>query len=538
MIMKQVIFLSGLLLNIILSLGLTDFSYGQRAKPSRVLSADEAKAVKKDAGTLYATSDFKSALAAYQELIKTDPENPEFNYRLGVCLLQTSFDKPSALSYLLFNSTSKDAKKDIHYYLGLAYMHNSEWDLAIAAFEDYKANVGGKGVKDMPPVERLIENCEAGKELCKQPLNVSFENPGKFINTNYDEYNPYISADGTYLAFTARKKGNIGGFIDELGIYTADIYGSVWKDTIWSKARSFGGLVNGEWDEELVGLNAVGDQAIIYFDNVEFYADIGSTTLRGRSWLRPEMFSEQINTKLYEGSACVSSDGSTLYFSSSRKEGVGGSDIWTAKLDPNGHWSNVQNLGSDINSKEDDDFPWLSLDGNTLYFASKGHNSMGDFDLFKIVRNGPDGDWQTPVNVGCPINNADDNHSISFTGDDRFAYISASRKDGFGNLDIWRVEFNDTSDHSFKTLISGNVVSETGTRVKLSKVTLENTATQSIQVFVPAGTGNSFVLNAAPGNYRIIAEGANFVTNTIEISVVDVYPPIPMQQDIIVKPSK
>ncbi len=512
-------------------------SIAQKAKPARVLSADEAKQVKKDAATLFATGDFKGALSGYQELIKTKPENPDFNYKLGVCLLMTSFDKSAALSYLQMNSKSNDVKKDIDYYLGLAYMHNLEWDLAINSFMQYKNN-NGKPIKDLPPVNRLMEMCDNGKEICKNPLNVSFENMGKLINTSYDEYNPYIAADGKYLAFTSRRKGNVGGFIDDLGIYTADIYGSQWRDTTWTKAKSFGGLVNGEWDEELVGLSQAGDMAFLYFDNVEFYADLGYTSLKGKSWLKPTMFPTTINGKTYEGAACISLDGSTIYFSSSLKDGIGGIDLWTAKLDPDGHWSSIQNMGPDINTKEDDDFPYISLDGKTLYFASKGHNSMGDYDLFRSRKDPISGNWLEPTNLGYPINTADDNHTISFTGDERFAVISASKKDGFGNLDIWKVEFKDTLDHSFKTLITGNVLSETGTRIKLTKITLENMESHEILDYKPASPGNNFVLNAMPGKYSLLAEGTNFVTTSIEINIENVFPPVAVNYDITVKPSK
>ncbi|TAH42988.1 MAG: hypothetical protein EYC69_03955 [Bacteroidetes bacterium] len=509
----------------------------QKAKPARVLTTDEAKLVKKDAATLFATGDFKGALTGYQELIKTNRENPDFNYKLGVCLLMTSFDKSAALSYLLVNAKSTDAKKDIDYYLGMAYMHNLQWDLAINSFMDYK-NKNGKPIKDLPSVNRLMEMCDNGKEICRNPLNVSFENMGKFINTSYDEYNPYITADGKYIAFTSRRKGNIGGFIDDLGIYTADIYGSQWKDTIWSKAKSFGGLVNGEWDEELVSLSHAGDMAILYFDNFEFYADLGYTTLKGKSWIKPSMFPTSVNGKTYEGAACVSLDGSTLYFSSSMKDGIGGIDIWMAKKDPDGHWSSIQNLGPEINTKEDDDFPYLSLDGNTLYFASKGHNSMGDYDLFRSKKDPLSGNWLEPTNVGFPINTADDNHTISFTGDGRYALISASMKDGLGNLDIWKVEFKDTLDHSFKTVITGNVVSETGTRINLSKVSLENLENHQILDYKPASSGSYFVLNAVPGKYSLLVEGTNFVTTTIEITIENVFPPVEVHHEITVKSSK
>ncbi len=510
----------------------------QKAKPGRVLSSDETKLIKKDAATLFASSEFKGALTAYQELIVTDPENAEYNYRLGVCLLHTNQEKASSLNYLLLCSKAKDPKKDLTFYLGLAYMHNNDWDMAITSFLDYKKNAGGKLIKDFPSVDRLMEMCENGKELCKRPINVSFENAGKIINTPYEEYNPYISADGKQLVFSSRRKGNVGGFIEDLGIFTSDIYGSQWKDTVWTKARSFGGLINGEWDEELVGMSPLGDMAFIYFDNVEFFGDVGYTTQRGKSWLKPVMFNEAINSKQFEGAACISLDGSTLYFSSNRKEGHGENDLWMAKKDPNGIWGSVENLGPEINSKYDEDFPWISLDGKTLYFASKGHNSMGDFDLFRSTRDEKSGKWNSPVNLGYPINTADDNHTISFTGDERFAYIASSRKDGFGNLDIWRIEYTDTLDHPFKTLITGNVISETGTRITLTKATLENITSQDILEFKPSSTGNQFVLNASPGSYKLLVEGSNFISTSVDLIIENVFPPQEISKQIVVKPSK
>ncbi len=510
----------------------------QKAKAAHILTSDEAKIVKKDAGTLFASEDYKGALDSYRELVKSDPGNSEYNYRLGVCILRTTAEKTAALPLLLRHANGKDAKKDIDFYLGLAYMHTLEWDKAVESFQNYRIKSGARAVKGFPAIDRLIEMSANGKELCKKPLEVKFENPGKVINTSFEEYNPFISADGKSLFFSSRRRGNIGGFIEDLGIYTSDMYWSQWKDTIWTKPKSFGGLVNGEWDEELVGMSPAGDQALIYFDNMEYYADIGYSQLKGKSWQKPSMFSEVINSKQYEGAACISNDGQTMYFSSQRKDGLGGSDIWRASLDPNGHWTNVTNAGPEINTPHDDDFPNLSIDGKTLYFASKGHNSMGDYDLFKAEWDPAGAKWKKAVNMGYPINDADDNHTISFTGDGRYAYITSSRKDGFGNQDIWKVEFTDTSSHPFRSVINGKVVSETGTRIVLTNVQLKNLESRELTEFRPAGSGNAFVLSAKPGNYKLTVEGTNFITKTIEFSIDDSFPPAPVNQDVIVTPAR
>ncbi|HRH66500.1 MAG TPA: hypothetical protein PLU53_09405 [Bacteroidia bacterium] len=514
------------------------FSQGQKAKAGHVLTTDEAKIVKKDAATLFASLEYKGALAAYKDLCKADPSNPDYNYRLGVCYLMTTVDKPAALAHLEKGKTSKDAKKDISFFLGLANMYNLNWDEAILNFQAYKQANPSKPMKEFLPTDRMIEMCTNGKQLTATQLNVTFTNMGKGMNTPFEEYNPFISADNKELVFTSRRKGNIGGFIEDLGIYTADLYWCVWKDTVWSKTKGLGGIVNSEWDEEAVGLTALGDQLYIYFDNVEAYADLGISSIKGKTWQKPVMLPELINSKQYEGGACTSLDGSVIIFSSNRKDALGGNDLWMVQKEKSGEWGAVTNLGSVINTKYDEESPFLTMDGKTLYFSSKGHNSMGGFDLFKSMKDPVSGKWGTPVNVGYPINDPDDNSFFSMTGDGRFAYISAVMKGGLGDRDIWKIEFNDTTDHPFRTLITGTVSPAAGGRIELTKVTLTNKADQSAMEFHPNTTSNAFVLNAAPGEYTLSVEGYNFAPYKEDVTVGNEFPPVEIHKQISVTSTK
>ncbi|MFM7217773.1 MAG: hypothetical protein ACKO1U_07120 [Bacteroidota bacterium] len=508
-----------LLLVFALSLIGMNRSFAQKAK-AHALTADEAKLVKKDAGTYFTSDNYNAALKGYEELRKSAPENVEYNYRLGVCYLMTNSDKTKALEPLEFVSNSKDPKKEVWYYLGMAHLYRQEFDQAIESFNHFKTISGAKLPKDLPSADRMIEYCSNGKELVSKPVDVTFTNPGKVINTPYEEYNPMISADRKQLVFTSRRKGNIGGYIEDLGMYSADVYWTSWKDTVWSKPKGLGAMVNTDWDEECVGISPDGNQLFIYFDNIESYADIGRSSLKGKMWQRAEMLNDQLNSKGYEGGACISLDGNTIIFSSIRKEGsLGGSDLYMIRKESAGNWSTPVNLGNTINTKYDEDAPALSIDGKTLFFASKGWNSMGGFDIFRSEWDASKNTWSEAVNIGYPINDADDNVFFSFTGDGRDMYISSSRTGGLGDKDIYRVTFNDSSIQKRYVLIQGAVASLNGGRPELTRVSLLDADGAQLVDYKPSYATGSFLVYGKPGTYKLHLEGYHFapLDETVEI---------------------
>ncbi|REJ99911.1 MAG: hypothetical protein DWQ39_13410 [Bacteroidetes bacterium] len=486
--------------------------HAQRAKAGHTLTEDEAKMVKKDAGTMFAAGNYKGSLKAYLDLIKTDQQNPEYNYRLGYCYLKSNSDKTEAVKYFLTAAEHKSVKRDVYLFLGVAYMNAGKWDEAERAFQDYVSQGGGKPVKDFPSVERLIENCRNGKMLSVQPVNVEFINPGKSINSPDDEFNPYISADGNTLLFSARRKGNAGGFIPELGIYTSDIFWSQWKDSIWSKSRSLGGLVNGIWDEEIVGISTMADNAFIYFDNESYFADLGYSVLKGKTWQKYVMLPENVNSKQTESSASISPDGKMLIVSSNRKDGNGGFDLYHYLKNDADQWEGPQNLGTTINTKLDEVAPFISADGRTLYFASQGHNSMGGYDIFRSKWNNQSKEWSVPENLGYPINTADDESSFSITGTGKTAYMSRYRNDGLGERDIWQLKLKDSERFPEYILFTGNITSTSGLRVDIKSATLEQKESGEKWIFKPQSNLASVVFSVNAGNYRLIVEGNNFET--------------------------
>jgi outer membrane protein OmpA-like peptidoglycan-associated protein len=133
----------------------------------------------------------------------------------------------------------------------------------------------------------------------------------------------------------------------------------------------------------------------------------------------------------------------SYFFSSNRNGGVGGKDIYMAQLQVNGKWSEPLLLGSEINTRFDEESPFIHPDGKTLYFSSKGHNSIGGYDIFRCEIDLVDGKILSPVvNLGFPISDVGDDVFFVWSADNRRAYFSSDREGGFGLKDLYVAELD------------------------------------------------------------------------------------------------
>jgi hypothetical protein len=144
-------------------------------------------------------------------------------------------------------------------------------------------------------------------------------------------------------------------------------------------------------------------------------------------------------TKYIETSPCLSPDGNTLYFVSDRSGGFGGKDIWASERLSKGNWSDPVNLGDKVNTASDEESPFMMSDGATLNFSSKGHNSMGGYDIFSATQN-DDGFWSNPENLGTPVNTISDDFFYITDTYDKLAFYS-SDKAQLGNQNIYFVNY-------------------------------------------------------------------------------------------------
>ncbi|MBC8147815.1 MAG: PD40 domain-containing protein, partial [Bacteroidetes bacterium] len=391
-----------------------------------------------------------------------------YRHHIGICHLNLNENKTLAIPYLEWVTEQKKYEIKVWYDLGRAYSYVYRFDDAIKAYEKYISLLRGNLDPEKIPASRRIEMCENAKIAIQSPINVTIENLGDKINSKFPDYNPYIPQDESMVLFTSQRKGNIGNYINLDGYITADIYQAVYKSGKWKGVRRFTPVINTQLVEELVGMTPDGSRLFLYFDNFIAEKDLFISQKRGKGYLKASYLGININTEKIESAASMSPDFSILYFSSDKEGGKGGKDIYYSILLPDGSWGEARNLGDVINTEYDDDFPYIGPDGKTLYFCSVGHNSMGDYDLFKSVWDNEKQAWSEPVNVGYPVNSPEDNKTISITSSGRHAYISALRKGGVGNLDIYRVTFNDI-EPTYSILKGGIFNAESINAVELHK---------------------------------------------------------------------
>ncbi|HEY4800406.1 MAG TPA: hypothetical protein VII99_15100, partial [Bacteroidia bacterium] len=366
----------------------------------------------------FKSGNFEGALDEYLILIKKDPENEKYNYRIGVCYINTDIEKPKAIQYL-DKIAGKSSEPETKYLMGRAYQYAYKFDEAIKFFNDYKKE--GKGnSENKKDAELQIQYCINAKELMKFPINISFENLGKNINSEYPDYFPFVPADESFLIFNS-KRPEPGGWQYPDGSWGANIYFSKVKDGQYAKAKPLGRVINSaDGEEEAVGLSANGEYLLIYYDNYQGSGDIYiSKGDKSHNFKEPIKLDAQINSeKGQEIAASISADGNAIFFASTRPGGLGGSDIYVCRRLPNGSWGPAQNLGEEINTPYNEDFPNISPDGNLLFFSSMGHTSMGGYDIFVAKWDEKTQKFSGVKNIGYPINTPEDdmNFRISATG--------------------------------------------------------------------------------------------------------------------------
>lgn len=385
---------------------------------------------------------YSESIKEYEKLVRQEQSNPEYFHRLGISYLKTNINKSLAVQPLEKATKLSNPDNEVFFDLAYAYQLSYRFDEAIKTYKKYKSLV-----KDKPLIEKTdkqIESCITAKELMKTPLGVEFVNLGSEINSEFSDYYPFVAKDESFIVFTSRRRGGTGGMIEFDGLFPSDIYIAEGINANFGKAKNIGPLINTSDDEQAVGLSDDAKTLYVYIDHIKEFGDIYSSEKKNKAFQKTEKLGAHINSTTLETSASISSDGNTIFFAANRPDGYGGLDLYMVRKLPNGEWAITQNLGAKINSKYNEDFPTLSADGQTLYFSSEGHASMGGYDVFKAIWNEEENKWSAPINIGYPLNTPDEERVISFNEDGTHAYISALRKGGFGDLDIYKVIFKES----------------------------------------------------------------------------------------------
>ncbi|MEM7163254.1 MAG: hypothetical protein AAF487_12530, partial [Bacteroidota bacterium] len=349
------------------------------------------------------------------------------------------------------------------------------------------------------------------------PVDVSFENIGPKINSEYPDYYPYITEDESTLVFTSRRKKS-GTTVEFDGYFNSDIFMVQKFNSEYPKVKNSGSLVNTNYDEQVVGLSRDGVQMMVYIDHVDEYGDIYQSNWMTSKYNSIQKLGVNVNSDELETSASFSEDGNTLFFASRRPGGHGGLDIWMSRKLPDGSWGKSQNLGPEVNTPYDEDFPFLGQD-DKLFFSSNGHPGMGGFDLNVCVWNAETNKWGEAMNIGFPINTPEDNRTISFNSNGSHAYVSMHRKDGYGDLDIYRVVFNESN---YKPALMEFEVFEHNTEIKIvCDLVILDEFDNIYGIYRPNQSSGKYIIPMIPGNYNISIEADGYQEYYDQFIVLD-----------------
>ncbi|NNE27806.1 MAG: OmpA family protein [Saprospiraceae bacterium] len=269
----------------------------------------------------------------------------------------------------------------------------------------------------------------------------AYDNPTDFepiklsgaINTDGLEYLPALNAESNMLVFTRRTKRSEKTWSDE-DLYLANLG----DDNSFSEVRPLEEL-NTPLDEGAFCYSP--DGRILIFasrDRKDGYGgfDLYISFLKNGKWSKPRNMGSKINTRYWESQPTVANNNRTIYFSSSRPGGYGKKDIWKIEIQEDNTWGEVVNLGPNINTEEDEASPFLHPDNQTLYFRSKGHIGLGDFDIF--MSKNINGMWSEATNLGYPINSKGSEGALFVDLKGELAYYSSDADQLEQHLDIYK----------------------------------------------------------------------------------------------------
>jgi tetratricopeptide (TPR) repeat protein len=467
--------------------------------------------------------DFQSAATLFTSLTELDATNAEYQFLAGLSYYAGPIDREKSIPYLesSVKNFSTDTIAEAYYYLAKAYSLNGQFDEAIAAYEQFEGFIvaGNKdGTELQADVKRAKENAVFARNAVNDP-SVDFEvkNMGAGVNTAYPDYAPVVTPDGERLLFTSRRDGTTGGKKAFHEFYNEDIYmasndGESWTVGNANSSQYLFDNFNTSKQDAGVVYTQNGQRLYIYRSD-KIYESI----FEGSDWSQPEKMAKIDSEAKHVPSVTLTEDGKTMYFVNNRKDAQGGRDLYKTIMDGEGEWSEPTNLGAGINTSGDEDAPFISGDGKTLYFASNGHVGMGGYDLFKLELL-DDGTWGDPVNMGYPLNSPADDIYYVESKDGETAYFASSRIGTTGAMDLYEVSLNLPA---IDIQLAG-IAFDPDARAPLA-VTITFTDTESGEVvgtFQPAaktGTYSITVPSEKIYEVQVAQDGGNTYTKTFEV---------------------
>ena len=477
----------------------------------------------KTGNKFFGQENFRASIPYYEQVLAKDPNNAKALFNAGISYL--SFDKEKASDYIYKAQRLKPkVSKDVEYWLGRVDHLNYNFDEAIVHYQAYNATLKPRKSTEFrrQEVAQLIQHSKNAKVLFNSPKDIFVKNLGPTINTQYAEHSPVISSDDKVLLYTSR--GQFKGTATDNkkiaadGEYYEDIYESRRiDDENWEKPRSLGQALISKGHDASIQVFDNDSKLLMYRDTDN--GDIYESDKVNGEWAAPKKLNSNINSKNFESDAYITPNGKTLYFSTGKYSEDGTLDLYYSTRGADGDWGPAKSLGGAINTKYDDDSPYVSKDGKTLYFSSRGHNTMGGYDVFKSAYDSIGHKWGAPENMGYPINTPDDDSYYRLSPDGSYAYLSSYRIGGYGEKDIYTISYIKNATVKGKIFGKDSTTVIPGIELVFSGKQADNTPLSFRDVSKPDGSYRVAVLSGRTYQVAVSKDGKNIETQEFAIPV-------------------
>lgn len=482
-------------------------AYSQEINVSKVTNKAEK---------LFQVKNYTEALPMYLDLEKAGAEVENLSYKIAKCFSQSEEinEQIQSIQYFEAIEVSSFERLPQNYYLNFAnaYMMNEQVEQALIYYNKELGEIKGNR-HAVAEVEKKIAQAKNAYNIMRIPKNVVIERLGNTINTEHTEYNPVVSADESVMAFTALRPtdSKTGEKIAE------EIHISYNETGSWSIPGKV--IVETQNNYGTAGISSDGQEMIV------FIGDRSSGSLfqigkDGAGWTRPVPLGSGIHSNYMESTASLTPDSKTIYFASNRPGGYGGMDIYKSERQSDGTWGKAVNLGKTINSRANEDAPFIHPNNKLLFFTTDRLGSIGGNDIYKSER--VDGEWSEPKNMGYPINTVANDNYFTLIADGTRGYFSSNRKGGFGGQDIYVMDMPEDYETIPLTMIKGRILDAETKKPLPTKIYMIDTETKEKidYVYHPnQKTGDYLVILPPNKSYDMIIESEGFLPYTLNIDV-------------------
>jgi tetratricopeptide (TPR) repeat protein len=499
---------------------------------------EEEKKLYKKAKKQLSEENYIEAKGNFKKLVELNPTNDLYNFEAGLSYYFSDFEKAKSVTY--FEAALKNSKEDtipeIYYYLARSYHFNGDYEKSKEAFNKFKPFIKTNtksGQELMKQSEHYIQICDNGNTfLTDRNENTIIRNMGKGINSSYGEYAPVLK-DQDILLFTSRRKvGNTKKTDKDLLPYE-NVFVAKKTNNEWSLVTDNAEIqkyvpkkINSKKHDAGIIYSSDGKTLYTYKNDI-----IWKSILEDGKWSELVELDKNINSSQHNiPSVSLSKDGNTIFFVSYRKNGIGGKDIYRSEKNSDGTWSEAENLGEIINTKFDEDAPFLSENGNTLYFSSKGHKGVGGYDIFKSQLT--NGSWSTPKNMGIPVNSSVDDIYFIIDNEEMNGFLASAREGGNGGMDIYSVCMN--CPIKTTNIINGLLVNNNNEPVDKGLIVMKNINLDKVTGTYQAVDGEFLISTENIGKHELIVEAPNFEKQITYLEL----PSISSQSELKIKMSQ